>query len=223
MGKSRDITGQTFNGLTAIKHSHKDNGGRSHWIFRCHCGKHFTTQGYKVTSGHTKSCGCVNSVNRPGYAEEIRQKILDNVEIDANECWNWTKSLKSTGYAQIVAYGKGGHGHRVSYKVFRGDFDETLFVCHKCDNRRCMNPDHLFLGTAKDNHLDMMTKGRNRPVTHEKHHRAKLTKDDVMEARKIYFSGEHGCSVLAKRYGVTSRTIWCAINGITWKNIDGEK
>ncbi len=216
--EKRDLTNQIFNGVKAVKFSHKDNGGRAFWVFRCHCSKHFISQGYKVTSGHTTSCGCLFSTRAPNYPEKIRNKIKNNIKVSENGCWEWQGSCSSTGYSQIIGYGK-KCGHRLSYKVFKGDFKETLFVCHSCDNKKCVNPDHLFLGTSKDNHFDMTIKGRNNQVRGIKTGRSKLTEENVKEARKLYESGVFGCSILAKKYKVTSRTIWCAIKGLTWAHI----
>lgn len=215
----KNIKGQIFNGLEAVKLSHRDKGGRAYWIFKCVCKKHFVAQGYKVTSGHTRSCGCLYSTKRIGYVESVRERLMKNINKTESGCWEWKGSMKPEGYGQIQAYGKPTQAHRISYKVFIGDFDESLFVCHSCDNRRCVNPDHLFLGSAKDNHLDMQVKGRMKVGKNEKHSRAKLTVEQVKEARKLYETSQFGCSVLSKKYGVTSRTIWCAIKGVTWKNV----
>ena len=216
----KDLTNKMYNGIKAIKLSHRDKSHRAYWIFKCHCSKHFVAQGYKVTSGHTRSCGCMFSINWNKYHEKIRNKILENIIKTPSGCWEWQLSLRSTGYAQIVAFGKAQGGHRVSYRVFKGDFDEKLLICHTCDNRKCVNPDHLFCGTHKDNNFDMHVKNRQNYLVHENANRAKLTKEKVLEARRIYATGDHGCSFLAKKYKVTSRTIWCAIKGITWKNLE---
>lgn len=216
----KDLTGEEFNGVKAVKFDHQDSGGRAYWVFRCHCSKHFISQGYKVTSGHTKSCGCIRSLHEVGYSEKIRLKIKKKVKVSENGCWEWQGSLKTTGYSQIVAFGKPQCGHRVSYKVFRGDIPKDLWVLHSCDNRKCVNPDHLFLGNGKENHFDMTIKGRSNYAKNEKSGHAKLTKNQVLEARKLYETGLYGCSVLSKKYGVTSRTIWCAIKNITWKDIE---
>jgi hypothetical protein len=77
-------------------------------------------------------------------------------------CWIWTGSISPTGYGRITNNGNQHQAHRISYKIFNGEFDQSLFVCHKCDVRNCVNPNHLFLGTNQDNMIDMVKKGRNK-------------------------------------------------------------
>lgn len=214
----KDLTGKMFNGIYTVAFSHRDNQKRSFWIFRCYCGKNFISQGYKVTSGHTKSCGCMNSTKEFGYNEKIKNKIINNVTLTNNECWEWNKSLR-LGYAQIIAFGQSWFGHRLSYKIFKGDFPNDLFVCHRCDNKKCINPEHLFLGTPKDNVIDMMNKGRQNHAKGTNAGRAKLCDSKVLEARRLYKYENIGYSKLARRYGVTSRTIYSAVNGKTWKHL----
>ena len=87
-----------------------------------------------------------------------------------DDCWEWQASKKQTGYGAFSFNGKNWGAHRFSYFLEHGEFDQTLDVCHTCDNPPCVNPKHLWLGTASDNLSDMGRKGRHRmqklTVTH---------------------------------------------------------
>lgn len=215
----KDMTGEKFYGVEFVKFHHKDGGGRAHWIVKCVCSKHFIVQAYNLTSGHTKSCGCLISCSKEGYAESVRKKIIEGIIISSNGCWEWQRSLNTSGYAQIVAFGKPHLGHRLSYRMFKSEFKNEICVLHKCDNAKCLNPDHLFLGTISDNNLDMLTKGRKYVAKGSKSAKAKLNESQVLEIRKMHESGQYGCYRLSKIYNVGSRAIWSIVNRRTWRHI----
>lgn len=122
----------------------------------------------------------------------------------ADDCWPWTGSLNNKGYGQIYTKSRGMLAHRVSWQLNRGPIPVGLFVLHRCDNPRCVNPDHLFTGTGIDNQQDSVRKGR-----HKAGHNRKLSGAQVKEIRQR----NEGDTAASKKYGVSRNQIWMIRSG----------
>lgn len=131
------------------------------------------------------------------------------------DCWEWQGPVNRDGYGLVRHRLANQLAHRISYELHRGEILDGMLVCHTCDNPICVNPNHLFLGTYKDNARDMTQKGRG-PVG-EKHGRAKLTWDQVRAIRQLYSAGEATCTELGNQFEVTKSCIHLIVIEKTWK------
>lgn len=140
-------------------------------------------------------------------------------------CWNWTGYIDKDGYGRFRTGGKGLGAHRISYEAHVGPIPPGMLICHRCNNRACVNPDHLYAGTGKDNTRDSMDAGTARcltapppPQRGELNRTAKLTAPIVVEIRQRLAAGERQPD-LASRYGVDRATINHIACGRTWKHV----
>lgn len=145
---------------------------------------------------------------------------------DETGCWLWTRPLHPTGgYAQFSLNGRREYAHRASWIMFRGPIPAGMLVCHSCDVRHCVNPDHLFLGTAQDNTDDMLAKGRKKLVggsmPGERNPGAKLTDELVVHARRQCRAGKT-IDEIGAELGVTRSAAHLAIRGKTWGHVTQE-
>lgn len=131
-------------------------------------------------------------------------------------CWIFMGTLDKGGYGK---YGHESHAHRYVYRKMKGPIPPRMLVCHTCDVRCCVNPDHLFLGDYQANMDDMWAKGRQNVPFGERCRTTKLTPAQVVEIRSIYKRGtsDFGLVALGKKYGVYHSTIGRIVNGHYWK------
>lgn len=140
------------------------------------------------------------------------ERFMEKVEmIPISGCWLWTGALiKSTGYGRFgIGKRKVEYAHRASWNLFNGEIPKGMFICHHCDTPACVNPNHLFIGSAKDNAQDALKKSRTVMPTTEQRLRAedqpmaKLTNEQVRFIR----SSSEAANILAATYGVHPSSI----------------
>jgi len=127
----------------------------------------------------------------------VAERFWPKVEMSAG-CWQWLGAKIPAGYGTLQVKENTKLAHRISWEIHCGEIPAELFVLHHCDNKICVNPDHLFLGTHRDNVDDAVRKGRH--LHGEKHHKTKLTDDDVYTIRRQY--PLIGSEELARRYNL---------------------
>ena len=130
-------------------------------------------------------------------------------------CYNWMGAMRHNGYGVVNRFGKMIGAHRYIWELARGPIPEGLSVCHSCDNRRCINPMHLFLGTQADNNMDRDTKGRHWAVRGEDHCCAKVSQADVVEIRRLISLGL-GDTEIAERFPISRQSIRGIRDGKAW-------
>lgn len=156
------------------------------------------------------SHACYSKSRRVPIAYRLWSKVRKD-----DGCWEWTGACgKTSGYGIISYQGKQTQPHRVAWELTHGPIPDGIYVCHRCDNRLCVRPDHLFLGTPKENTADMIAKGR--VARGERMPQTRLTPDDV---RAIRESNEN-YKVIAARYGIGDMYVYEIRARRVWKHID---
>ena len=140
-------------------------------------------------------------------------------------CWEWCASKSSGGYGTFRIARKSVAAHRMAWHLINGDIPIGLCVLHKCDNKACVKPSHLFLGTQQDNIEDMVKKGRSRrcgnatvDIRGEQNWNADLTENEIKEIREAYARGVRQ-QVLAETYQTTQSNISHIVRRVNWAHV----
>ena len=154
--------------------------------------------------------------NSEYYVNEMKERLKKKMNINDNQCWIWTGCLLH-GYGIIRARGRNYSAHRLSFELFKGINPGKNFLCHKCDNPSCINPDHLFQGNQHDNMQDAVEKKRMKYGSN--HYLSKLTELDLKEIKellKIGFTQKR----ISEIFKVDPSSISKINSGKTWKNLN---
>ncbi len=192
-------------------------------ILEAHAFRRFCSQGCVRTVkkgdphlGHSKGTGFWANATQEQKIEKYRQMFDDRV-IRSNGCWGWKSFINSTGCGMLGVTGHMVSAYRCSWILYRGPIPEGKLVLHKCHNRVCSNPDHLYIGTNKDNTRDMIEAGRQ-DFCKQKSKLAKLNPEKVKEIKEMLRDGKSQHSI-AKIYNVSRGTIQDIFRLKSWRNI----
>ena len=154
----------------------------------------------------------------PTWSLAEKHTLLENYVITKSRCWEWIRSTRQ-GYGAIKVSRQIVQTHRFSYRIHKGVIPKGQLVCHTCDNRLCINPDHLFLGTHSDNMKDAFKKGRLTTITSKgsESYNTHLTEEDVLEIRSL--EGLMPVIDIARKYKVARTTIRHIHQRNTWRHI----
>ncbi|HEY3526805.1 MAG TPA: HNH endonuclease [Nitrososphaeraceae archaeon] len=200
------MKGQKFGMLTIIKDTGKkfENTGII-YLCKCDCGNQKEVS-WKLLRNEKKprSCGCSRKIKGKERFESLYEKTPG--------CWEWKGTLNTGGYGKF----RGISASRVQYQYVHGTIPDNLQVCHTCDNRKCVNPAHLFLGTIGDNLKDMTDKGRRARGSDIAS--SILTEQMVLEIRQMRLSGKE-YQEISDHFNVKWATVACICKNKQWQHV----
>jgi hypothetical protein len=163
---------------------------------------------------------CSRSCRDENQRMTVRERFLSAPKTrSVDGCLLWGGATGKGGYGVLIRTSRRRmyFAHRVSWEVHFGPIPSGMLVCHRCDNPRCVDPNHLFLGTNDDNMADMVEKGRQ--CRGSDCHTSRLSVKDVLEIRALHATGEHSQGSLARRFGVWYNTIHMIVTRKSWRHV----
>ena len=173
------------------------------------------------------SISCASSDTTVTSNEDVKAYLLKHVVMPENPdaCWEWQGRLNDGGYGMANVRQSSYRASRLSYEIFIGPIPDGLHVLHNpdptiCNNRRCINPQHLRCGTNYENMQDKQISGTQ--IKGETHYLSKLTEDDVREIRRLYTIDKWHYVDIAIAFDIDFVTVHNAVKAITWKHVDAD-
>ena len=227
----KDFVGKKFGRLLVVEPAGLDKHGKRVWRCQCDCGGVSTADSSRLERGKVRSCGCLKREAAAARWEKGRNGDASFwSKVDKTDgCWVWTGAKSkvkvvngvekgSAGYGVLKVNGKYYSAHRRSYEIANGTIPEGMMVLHKCDNRACVNPDHLYLGTQADNMRDMVARERRKGSgTGERNGRSKISQVQANEIRAIYAAAKMSQIKIGKLYGVSQFAISAIVRNKRYK------
>ena len=221
MSKFSNLNMQKFSMLQPLYCLDCKENSSSVWVCKCDCGGYTHGNARDLLRRFKRSCGCMPKGQKPKTAiEHFNSKIKKGCK---NGCWEWTGAISQYGYGvftdQSGDYKKTWQAHRFSYHINVKDISEweKELVCHSCDNRSCVNPEHLFLGTHQDNMDDMVAKGRK--SRGEDVHNSKLMVKEVIKIKRLLETKILTDTEIAKIFDISPSVICNIKKGQLWGHI----
>lgn len=140
--------------------------------------------------------------------DTILSKVYKN---EHSGCWEWQGSKNNEGYGQVSYQGKIHLVHRLTYELIIGRIESDMYVCHKCDNPKCCNPAHLFIGTPRDNQIDCRLKNRN-PTS-------KINYNNALKIKRLFNDG-YSRKEISQQYSISYQQVCRIINGKYWNYVN---
>ncbi len=213
MKRPQNLIGERFFKLKVIKFLGK--GKRTTiWLCQCDCGNERICERSFLISKSIRSCGCQRVFD---YEFDHEERFFKYV-IKSEGCWIWSGCKDKKGYGQFNLKNKTMFSHRFSYELKYGKIPEKMCVCHKCDTPSCVNPDHLFLGTNKENLRDMISKGRKIVRKGVEKNNSKMNDEKVKKMRELYDNGNTVLQ-LSKLFQISESSTYYICKRKSWKHV----
>lgn len=214
--------GQRYGSVVVVALVGVSRSKKRRWMCHCDCGTEQVFLAPHLRSGRAITCTtCSRRRDSENKTIPIEQRFWDRVQ-KTDGCWHWAGFLNQDGYGLLSRGDQKVGAHRLSWQIHNGEIPAGMNVCHRCDNPQCTRPDHLFLGTQRQNMQDCASKGRVfiREQRGAMNASARLTDENARMIRERYAAGELQRG-LANEFNVSLTVISALVRGRTYVNAGG--